>query len=159
MPDTTLRRLNAKVCKTGDCWVWTGSLSNKGYGQMHVSGKNLLAHRVSFELFHGPIPPGMWVLHRCDNRRCVNPDHLFLGDCALNMQDCAAKGRLHFQKASGRGEEHTQAKLTVEQVADMRELYRSGRFTKKDLAVRFGISPSQAGNILLYRHWKHEAAA
>jgi len=158
MSDTTLLRFSAKVCKTGDCWIWTGSLSNKGYGQIRAGGRNSLAHRVSFELFRGPIPPGMWILHRCDNRRCVNPDHLFLGDCALNMQDCAAKGRLHFQKAPRRGEEHSQAKLNSLQVTEMRELWASGGFTQKDLAKRFGISPSQATNILRYRHWRQPAA-
>jgi hypothetical protein len=152
-------RFWAKVSKNGDCWNWTGAINNKGYGQFHLNGKTVLAHRVSFEDLNGPIREGLWVLHRCDNRLCVNPDHLFLGDCALNMQDCASKGRLHFQKAPRRGEHHAQAKLNSHQVAEMRELYESGRFTKKELAERFEISQTQAGKILRGEAWKIEFAA
>lgn len=80
------------------CWEWTGSLmtrSDEGhrYGSFYYGGRSELAHRVSWLISRGPIPEGLWVLHRCDNPGCVNPDHLFLGTQTDNMQDCARKGR------------------------------------------------------------------
>ena len=74
------------------CWNWTRSLSNKGYGYFRRDGHEL-AHRWSYGTFVGPIPPKMFVLHHCDNPRCVNPDHLFLGTNHDNILDMVAKGR------------------------------------------------------------------
>ena len=74
----------------GGCWVWTGTRQVFGYG---ISLRYRLAHRVSWEIANGPIPDGLWVLHRCDNPPCVNPAHLFLGTQTENMRDMTAKGR------------------------------------------------------------------
>ena len=82
----------SKVVRQDGCWGWNGCLSN-GYGAIGHSGKSLGAHRVSYELFVGPVPKGMHVCHKCDNPICTNPDHLFLGDQAENMRDMARKGR------------------------------------------------------------------
>ncbi|MGW2169160.1 HNH endonuclease signature motif containing protein [Streptomyces sp. NPDC001705] len=84
-----------KVQWTRDgCWEWGASRHRNGYGQFHLPGKrHALAHRASWLLLFGPIPDGLHVLHRCDNRPCVRPDHLFLGTRVDNMQDMAAKGR------------------------------------------------------------------
>lgn len=88
-----------KVIKSSSCWNWVGALRGKtGYGCLKVDGKVIDSHRASWMLHNGKIPDGLWVLHKCDNRRCVNPEHLFLGDRSANMKDCANKGRLHFQK-------------------------------------------------------------
>lgn len=88
----------SKVNRTEGCWLWAGSKrSEMGYGSFVVRGRSFAAHRVSWELTHGPIPPGLKVLHKCDVPACVNPDHLFLGTDKDNHQDKAAKGR-HWQQ-------------------------------------------------------------
>lgn len=90
-------RFWSNVEKTAECWVWKGTLTEKGYGQFHASGETLRAHPFAWEITNGPIPQGQWVLHRCDNRKCVNPDHLFLGTNKDNIADSIAKGRSVFQ--------------------------------------------------------------
>lgn len=74
------------------CWIWTAA-THQGYGEICYKGKKETAHRVSWELHNGPIPHGLWVLHRCDTRECVNPKHLFLGTQLDNIADCVKKGR------------------------------------------------------------------
>lgn len=82
-----------RVKKTDGCWEWTGGLLSSGYGACFVGAYSTGAHRVSWELANGPIPDGLWVLHHCDNRPCVRPDHLFLGTVLDNNRDAIAKGR------------------------------------------------------------------
>ena len=87
-----------KVQKSDGCWLWTGAIKSNGYGHIGSEGpggylKVRTTHRVSWELHFGPIPAGLLVLHRCDVRNCVRPDHLFLGTHTDNMLDCIAKGR------------------------------------------------------------------
>lgn len=80
--------------KTDDgCWDWLGSLNQFGYGQVSWQGKSIGAHRAAHEVAKGPIPEGLHVMHTCDNRKCVNPEHLFLGTRSDNMRDMVAKGR------------------------------------------------------------------
>jgi len=86
-------RFEAHVDKSGDCWKWTGPLSDGGYGKFSCGQVKRRAHRVAYEMYVGPIPDGMHVLHRCDNPPCVNPTHLFLGTHLDNMRDMEAKGR------------------------------------------------------------------
>ena len=85
-----------KVHKTDYCWIWNGAIrGNSGYGSFNVNGKIESSHRISYKLFKGVIPMGICVLHRCDNRLCVNPDHLFLGTQGDNMKDMFNKGRMN----------------------------------------------------------------
>jgi hypothetical protein len=104
-PEPLDQRLARMTDRTGECWEWAGSLDSDGYGQMTVSSelsssRKLKSHRVAWILAHGPIPVGLGVLHRCDNRRCCRPDHLFLGTQIDNMRDCVSKGRHTSQRAA-----------------------------------------------------------
>lgn len=107
------------------------------------------AHRASWIMSHGGIPDGLCVLHRCDNRRCINIDHLFLGTKADNSRDMVSKGR------SARGERQRCAKLTNGDVVFMRKIAAHGRFTKTDIARMFSVTQPQVGRICSRKHWAH----
>jgi len=77
----------------GECLIWTGLRSKRGYGQIRHEGRTHLCHRVVYELLHGPIPDGMVVCHECDTPLCIHPDHLWLGTASENTRDCVEKGR------------------------------------------------------------------
>lgn len=82
------------------CWIWTKGVNNTGYGSIGVGGKWQMAHRFSWESHRGNIPPGKFVLHSCDVRCCVNPEHLFIGDQRENQRDAQNKGRRYKQLSS-----------------------------------------------------------
>lgn len=99
---TALARLNSRIIKhSNGCWEWQGSRTDQGYGKFRF-GRDQLAHRVAFRLLRGPISSDWCILHRCDNPPCVNPDHLFIGDRALNNKDRSTKDRNnhHYENAS-----------------------------------------------------------
>jgi hypothetical protein len=118
---------------------------NKGYGTVHGGTKKQLAHRMVYEEAIGPIPAGLFVLHRCDNPPCVNPDHLFLGDTRTNALDMVAKGRR--RGGARRGEANHFAKLTNDQVIALRADRESG-MTQRALAGKYGVGQAQVWRIL-----------
>jgi hypothetical protein len=134
-----------------DCILWDKGKTEDRYGALRVGGKVVYAHRHAWERVHGRIPDGLYVLHRCDVRHCINVDHLFLGTHADNMRDMAEKGRANIVPKPG--ESNPSAKLTGGQVHEIRRLYDEDRVTYKDLAKRFGVSPSQIGNIVRGEKW------
>ena len=130
------------------CWLWTGALLPNGYGVLHRPGKrggNLYAHRVAWEMDHGPIPPGLFVLHRCDVRSCARIDHLFLGTPADNMTDMVQKRR------HKHGAIHNWARLTE---AHAREILASSEPTAV-LMTHYGVSAGAINGIRDRRSWKH----
>lgn len=131
------------VREPDDCWEWTGSKSSNGYGGIKVSGQDQYAHRVSWMLFHGSIPKGIHVLHRCDNPGCVNPNHLFLGTPADNAADRDAKGR------QAKGERMGTAKLTPDKVLAIRE----SPLRQRELARMYGVDQSQISHIKHRESW------
>lgn len=139
-------KLSAPDPSTG-CRNWTGTVEGGGYGLIWVNGKNVGAHRLSYEVAYGPIPEGLNVCHRCDNRRCCEPDHLFAGTQAENMADMIRKGR----KPWLAGELNTRSKLTDAIAAEIRSL--KGVIPQKDIAVRFGVCASTVSYVMNDKRW------
>lgn len=146
---TVEERFAAKVDRSGDCWLWTGArrLPERRYGLFHWNGPKA-AHRVAWQLAHGPIPDGMLVCHSCDNPPCVNPAHLFLGTNADNAADRVAKGR----SARTSGEAHPQARLTALQVDAIRASHRAGS-SLRALARQHAISPTHVQRLVRGEQW------
>ena len=133
---------------TNDCWIWLGAKHLNNYGAFSSNHVIYLAHRFAYEISKYPIPKGKWVLHTCDNPSCVNPNHLFLGNCQLNHDDMVSK------KRSTVGEKNPSAKLSLEQVKEIKHLYLSSKITQKVLADRYLIHPQQVFNIIHNISWK-----
>lgn len=143
-------RFWARVDKSGDCWLWTGTNKGAGYGQFCTGGCRKLAHRVAWELSFGVIPAGMAVCHHCDNPQCVNPNHLFLGTWAENNHDRHQKGR----SGGAKGERHGKARLTDQAVKEIRHLHSQG-LGYRAIARRYSMSRSAIAHIVRGRSWAH----
>ncbi len=164
---------------TTNCWVWTASKLPAGYGVAHFrQEKTRLAHRLSWEMAHGPIPDGMCVCHKCDNPPCVRPDHLFLGTTLDNTYDKVLKrrhphgdssfarlhpdklprGTNHYSKVHpekvARGEAKSQAKLTLQKVNEIRTRYAAGGVTQQKLATEFGVSFQNIQKVVSGKSWQ-----
>jgi len=140
----------AHVPEIERCWVWTAGKNLSHYGHIQIRQKMFMAHRQSWELTIGPIPPGAHVLHRCDNPSCVRPSHLFLGTPAVNSDDKIQKGRDYHPA----GSKHPNAKLTEEIVVTIRSLVADG-IPRKDVAKQFGFSKATIQHVVSGRSWRH----
>lgn len=133
----------------GNCWRWLGSLNHNGYGRFWVNNKTISASRFSYELHFEPVKEGFFVLHKCDNPECTNPQHLFVGTLKENMEDMSKKGRCRDQL----GEKNNMAILTKKDVMEMRELYKTGNYTQKELAKKYGVALSTANQAINNKRW------
>lgn len=145
-------KLLDRVNKTDGCWEWIGDIAKVGYGRMYFFGKRRYAHRVSYEIYKGKIPSGMLVCHHCDNPKCVNPDHLFLGTKRDNALDASSKGRLQH------GENHTKALLSERDVIQIRRIYANQKKTQLEIAKLFGVSGPCVWAIVNGVNWKTTVA-
>lgn len=146
------KRFWEKVVKhPGGCWEWQ-AVTHRGYGLFRLKhgAPMLRAHRVSYEWAYGPVPLGMYVLHACDNKRCVNPAHLRAGTQRMNMQDARERGLLL------RGEAKASAKLTESDVAEIRMRAQRGE-SMNSLSRAFGVSGPTIQSIVHRRKWRHVA--
>lgn len=136
------------------CWQWRGIQNSNGYGRFPLNDKHRLAHKVSFEMFVSEIPDGLNVCHKCDNRLCVNPLHLWLGTQSQNLKDAVSKGRMN--RPNTDGENNGNRKLDWQQVRTIRQMVANG--TPKYLAATaFKVSQSNIGDIVNNRTWKEVA--
>jgi len=161
-----------RVNEVSGCWEWAGNTNPKGYGTFHRGGYQL-AHRWAYATLKAPIPRGLCVCHTCDNRACVNPDHLWVGTQQENIADMIAKGRdlkyvgprpwvakfgdenpsrTHRHRMP-RGEQTNTAKLTAGDVLEIRRIGSS--VPQTELAARYGVSQVNIGCVLLRKTWKH----
>ena len=166
MTPAELARFEAKVSPEpmSGCWLWTGAAISAGYGYFTSDGKTRRAHRVSFEHFSRPLLGNEMVCHRCDNRICVNPEHLFAGSASDNQADCVAKGRAKNRiPPHPKGIDCHLSKLSEADVLEIRRAYRpkqkvrrgSSPASSHGLAERFGVLPGAIMAIVNRRTWRH----
>jgi hypothetical protein len=136
------------IAGENECWEWQASRNSKGYGCFSVDGIIKLAHRVSFELANGDIPEGLFVLHKCDNRLCVNPVHLFLGSHIDNMRDMIRKNR------QAKGSKNGRSKLTISDIQIIRDIAKQKKSSSTVIGNRFKINPSYVRHIIRGDFWK-----
>ena len=150
-------RFWAAITKTSECWLWTGTVHDQGYGTIQVRRRrenicyHIYAHRFSWELHNGPIPKGLFVCHKCDNPPCTRPDHLFLGTNIENMQDSLRKGRQ--SNVPGRrhiGESNPSAKLTWATVAEI----RASPLSYSQIANKYGVTKACIWSVRSGKSWK-----
>ena len=149
-PDMIQRFMSHVVFGASDCWYWAGSTDALGYGRFTYPGENK-AHRAAFRIFKGEIQSGMKVMHKCDTRCCVNPDHLAMGTQASNVADMVAKRR---NRSIGlHGEKNPMSRLTSAQVNEIRARIDSGEKQRAMCAI-FGVSPMTISRIARKETWK-----
>lgn len=142
--------------KEDECWEWQGSLDSSGYGNLSESGKQGAAHRQAWELEHGN-PGDDWVLHTCDNKKCVNPNHLYLGDHTQNMADAWDRGLMtpnnNLPPIEERGgEDAPGAKLSKKEAQEVKEMI--GDKTQEEIAIEYGITQTTVSQIKLGQTWE-----
>ena len=141
-----------RLVRATGCWEWQGSIDSCGYARVNVGGKNLTASRYAYGIFVGAIPDGLCVLHRCDNRKCVNPEHLYAGTKRDNSNDALERGRHAI------GERHPRARLTELAVVEIRRA-ASGGETQRSIARRLRVSRAAVWSAVHGLSWKHVGSA
>ena len=136
------------VRRDNGCLEWTGPTDRDGYGLRGSRFGERRAHRYAYVTAHGDIPPGMVVMHSCDNPRCCNSAHLSLGDQSANMADKVAKER------QARGERNVHARLTADEVLAVRAAHKRG-VTQQEIAGEYGVTQSAISLIVLRKNWRH----
>lgn len=136
------------VNKTDTCWLWIGYKNNKGYGMISIKNKPYLSHRLSYELFKGNIPDNLFIRHKCDVRNCVNPEHLEYGTNQDNVNDMIERNR------NPKGEEKPNAKLTNDDILNIRKLRKEGKLYK-EIGNQYNITRHEASRICNFKNWKH----
>ncbi len=154
------------VDKSGDCWLWTRSIGRWGYGTARFNGIHQNAHRIAWQLTNGSIPPDRVVCHACDNRRCVNPAHLWIGTQLENMRDAWQKGRrdatckgvghwrIRMPEKVARGTSHYLTKLTEEDIRTIRSDRAAGT-PLATLGARYGLTKDAIWRIVKRKNWAH----
>ena len=141
-----------KVEKTRSCWIWKGHTRGGGYGAIrlgHAVEGSKPAHIVSWEMKHGPIPKGLFVLHKCDNRPCIRPSHLRLGTQLDNMRDMISKGRSSIH-VNGHA---PHVRLNQKKVREIRNLFDSGDYECSEIADMYGVYKLTIYNVVNYKTW------
>lgn len=157
MPRPTAReRLESRIDKMpSGCWEIRRSRNDAGYGNFTLNGKQMTAHRASYEIYVGPVPPGRVVCHTCDNPPCVNPAHLFAGTQRENIADARSKGRL---RGGAKGPQHgalnNGAKITEEQARAVLDLHRQG-WRQVKIAEATGVQRQNVWAIVHGKSWGH----
>ena len=151
---------NVDIRGESECWLWQLSRDKKNYGQFQLRGKCERSYRISWFLVNGLIPelfeglPAM-ICHSCDNPPCCNPNHLFLGNHAINTKDSAVKDRRFSLRLGNRGKENCSAELVEVQVCEIKTLLREGVLTHREIAEIYGVSKSTITSIGSGKHWSH----
>lgn len=159
-----IERFWSRVDKSGDCWLWTRKVNRDGYGRFGGRGQNMFAHRFVWTITYGDIPKGLYICHACDNPRCVNPGHLFIGTLADNNEDMTIKGRRskhlppNGQKFTKGGQtagtKNYNAKLTEDDVREIRRLRECGQKVS-ELSARYGVGQWEIYMIVQRKKWQH----
>lgn len=139
-----IERFWSKVNKTDDCWIWVAGLSPDGYGKFKSGGRTYRSTRFLWAHLHGEIPEGMHVLHDCDNKRCVKPDHLHLGTNIDNMREGVERCRFLY------GSNNPAGKLTEDAVVDI----RTSSLTQWELAHKYGVNQAVVWRALRGFTWR-----
>lgn len=145
---------DSKVTKGDECWEWQGPRLVRGYGRFYSGSSRKVAHREAYEFVHGPLTPGIYVCHHCDNPPCVRPDHLFAGTHTDNMRDMWAKGRGSRNGTPQPGESNPHAVLTERDVILVRRLVAVG-VPQVKVAEVFEVAFGTISDIIRGRKWKH----
>ena len=148
-------RILARVKRVNGCWIWAGPKHRSGYGIVKIKGVGVRAHRASHAAFTGLISDQSFICHHCDNKSCVNPDHLYEGTHASNMRDMVSRSRHNAMQPGARcGEKNPKARLTIEKVMEVRRRLANGE-AKKRVAREMCVAPQTIRDIASGATWRN----